>query len=71
MLELEIFEHPLDGPPCRACGATTRVIGIEQHAVMSQITVVTGECRECGLIFATIAMPKPARHGADGAYHAR
>ena len=71
MVELEIVTDPLNGAPCRACGATTRVIGIEPHAVMSQMTVVTAECGECGLIVATIAMPTPAGHDADGAYHAR
>ena len=61
MRELEIIEDALDGPPCRECGAMTRVVGIERHPIISQLTVVTIECLECGLIGATIAMPRASK----------
>jgi hypothetical protein len=41
-----------------------RVIGIEQHAVMAQLTVVTIECAECGWMGATFAIPAQSKHGA-------
>jgi hypothetical protein len=41
----------------------TRVIGIEQHAAIPALTVVTIECIECGTMSATIAMPAPGKHG--------
>jgi hypothetical protein len=63
MPELEIFADVIGGPQCRKCAAMTRVIGIEQHAVIAQLTVVTIECTECGSMAATIAMPAPAEHG--------
>jgi hypothetical protein len=44
------------------------MIGLEQHAVLPQLTVVTLECAACGWIVATIAMPASATHGD---WHAR
>jgi hypothetical protein len=41
----------------------TRVIGIEQHAIMAQLTVVTIECAECGWMGAMIAIPAESKHG--------
>jgi uncharacterized Zn finger protein len=55
--KLEIFADALVGPQCRDCGTLTRVIGMEQHAVIPQLTIVTLECAECGWAAATIAMP--------------
>jgi hypothetical protein len=68
MAELEIFADVIGGPQCGECGAMTRVIGIEHHSVMAQLTVVTIECVECGWVGATIAMPAPAEHGACHAW---
>jgi hypothetical protein len=68
MTNLEIFADLFGGPQCKDCGALTRVIGMEQHAVIPQLTVVTLECAECGLMAATIAMPATSTHGA---YHGR
>ena len=64
MLELDILEDVIGGPPCRECGAMTRVMGIEQHAVIAQLTVVTIECSECGWMGATFAIPAQSKHGA-------
>ena len=59
MVELEMFAEGLEGPLCRECGAITRVVGIEHHPIVSQVTVVTLECVKCSLTTATIAMPTP------------
>jgi hypothetical protein len=68
MTKLEIFADVFCGPQCRDCGALTRVIGMEQHAVIPQLTIVTLECAECGLMAATIAMPAKS---TQNAYHGR
>jgi hypothetical protein len=56
MAELQILTVSIGGPGCRECGAMTRVIGIEQHAIASEVTVVTLECTACGWTDTTIAM---------------
>ena len=68
MIKLELFANQIDGPPCGECGGTTRMIGLEQHAVIPQLTVVTLECAACGSIVATIAMAASETHGD---WHAR
>src|SRR5262245_11452201 len=49
MLEIEIsVSFGLEGPDCRACGATTRLCGTESHPVVSSLTLVTYVCPACG-----------------------
>ena len=58
MVELiGIVADTIMGPSCRECGAPTRVVGLEEHAVVTRLTVVTTECVECRLVAATLAMP--------------
>ena len=48
MLEIEILESSgLEGPNCRACGATTRLCGTESHSVVNTLTLLTYVCPAC------------------------
>ena len=48
MLDIEIIAITTDaGPPCRVCGAETRLVGTETHAQMKELHVLTYACVEC------------------------
>jgi hypothetical protein len=69
MLELvaDAFAGPesLVGPDCRKCGKATRVIGLERHWVIKQLTVLTFECVECRALFATVARQLTGKTGRE------
>jgi hypothetical protein len=54
--------HPkvLAGPPCEACGGTTRIVRIEPHPRFKRRHVWVLECMVCGESYAA-DMPAPSR----------
>jgi hypothetical protein len=56
MFVLEMAAEALVGPKCKQCGELTRVFGLESHAVIKKLAVLTFECVGCGTVDTTLVM---------------
>ena len=51
-----------DGPPCRECGAKTRLFGTENHPLIGQLRVLSYVCVDCDAVRVDMA-PLPRARG--------
>ena len=51
-----------DGPPCRKCGAKTRLFGTESHPLIGQLCVLSYVCVDCDAVRVDMA-PLPRARG--------
>jgi len=58
MFTLEIIGEKLilDGSNCKKCNGITRLVGMETHQLLRQITLLTFECLECGATEVSMAI---------------
>jgi hypothetical protein len=62
---LNIIISPMgraDGPPCRKCGAKTRLFGTESHPLIGQLRVLSYVCVDCDAVRVDMA-PLPRARG--------
>jgi hypothetical protein len=50
------------GPPCRVCGAQTRLFGTESHPLIGQLCVLSYACMDCDAVRVDMA-PLPKARG--------
>jgi len=67
MFVLEMADCALVGPKCRQCGERTRIFGVESHAVIKKLGVLTFECVRCGTVDTTVVTAPSGKHGGNDA----
>ena len=61
LLEIE-QQEPIEGSLCPRCGMVTRLVGIESHPVVPNLSILTFSCPVCASVHAHAVPAKETLH---------